>query len=62
MPASKNAVGPIALFTSAAQPELSPTAYVVAVVVECPGIFEPVSMRETWSQGAGNGTREEAQS
>jgi hypothetical protein len=32
MPASKNAIGPIAHLTSAVQPELSPTAYVVAVV------------------------------
>jgi len=44
MPASKNAVGPIALFTSAAQPELSPTAYVVAVVVIGLVIPEPVEM------------------
>jgi hypothetical protein len=28
--------------------------------VECPAMFEPVSMRETLSQGAGHGTKEEA--
>jgi hypothetical protein len=33
---------------------------VASVVVECPAIFEPALMRETLSQGAGYGTREEA--
>jgi hypothetical protein len=31
-----------------------------AVIVECPVIFGPVHMRETLSQGAGHGTKEEA--
>ena len=30
------------------------------VLVECLVIFEPVFMRETWSQGAGHGLKEEA--
>jgi hypothetical protein len=32
------------------------------VIVECPVIFGPVHMRETLSQGAGHGTKEEAHS
>ena len=28
---------------------------------ECAVIFEPISMRETWSQGVGHGTKEEGQ-
>jgi hypothetical protein len=31
-----------------------------SAVLECPVIFEPVLMRETESQGAGHGTKEEA--
>jgi CheY-like chemotaxis protein len=33
-----------------------------SVLVECPVIFGPVHMRETLSQGAGHGTKEEAHS
>jgi hypothetical protein len=35
---------------------------IVAPELECPVIFGPVHMRETLSQGAGHGTKEEAHS